>query len=65
MTEFKVGDRAYHIRSGDCFARKGFGRITWIEGTRASLLWEINGMTSGVAKYDLISEDEAAERGLV
>ena len=64
MAELKVGDRVYHIRRGDPFARTGFGRITWIEGTRATLLWEHNEKTGGVEKRDLISEDEATEQSL-
>jgi hypothetical protein len=64
MRNFKVGDRVYHIRRGDPHGSTGFGTITWIEGTRATLLWEHNGKTGGVAKGDLISENEATAEGL-
>jgi hypothetical protein len=59
MTNFKEGDRVFHIRSGDRFATKGYGRILWIEGTRASLRWEYSGKEGGVESRDLITEEKA------
>ena len=64
MTNSKVGDRVYHFRRGDFFAGTGYGKITWIEGTRAKLLFEHTGKENGVEKRDLIAEDEASTRGL-
>jgi hypothetical protein len=64
MTKFKVGDRVYNIRRYDRSVKEGFGRIMWIEGTRAKLQWEDNGKDDGVECRDLISEDEAVNEGL-
>ena len=58
MTKSKVGDRVYDIR------QERFGRILWIEGTRAELLWEDNGKEGGVESRDLITEEEAVNEGL-
>ena len=65
MTNAKVGDRVYHIRIGDRVAQRGYGKILWIEGTRAKMLWEHNGKDGGVESRDLISEEEAANEGLI
>ena len=64
MAKFKVGDRVYHFRRGDPIAQEGFGRILWVEGTRAKLLWEHNGKEGGVASSDLFTEVEAVNEGL-
>jgi hypothetical protein len=64
MTKFKVGDRVYHVRRGDRFAQEGFGRILWIEGTRAKLLWEHSGKDGGIESGDLITEEEAVSQRL-
>ena len=64
MTTLRVGDRVYHIRRGDRFAQRGYGRTLRIEGTRAKLLWESNGKDGEVERSDLSTEDEAISEGL-
>ena len=64
MPEFKVGDRVCYVRRGEIDPAPRFGRVLEIGGTRAKLLWEDNGKSGGVEKYDLISEDDARRQGL-
>ena len=64
MAKFQVGDRVYCFRKNDPIAQEGYGRIQWIDGTRARLLWEHNGKEGGVESRDLFTEDEAINEGL-
>jgi len=65
MGGFKVGDRVYHIRRGDPIARRGYGRILEIEGTRARLVWQDDNKEGGVESRDLISEQQAEKEKFV
>jgi hypothetical protein len=64
VARFEVGERVFHLREGDNIARRGYGRILKIEGTRAMLAWEAENKEGGVERRDLISEDQAPEEGL-
>ena len=64
MEKLSVGDRVYHLRKGDRFATRGYGRVLQIEGSSAIVRWEHNGQHGGVEVRDLLTEIDAAIEGL-
>jgi hypothetical protein len=48
MSDFKVGDRVYHLRKGDPIATQGYGRLTIVNATNAEIQWEETGKTGFV-----------------